>query len=284
MNKPVPVSSREARVAQDACCNLSCRLLQLANYNSSLTIRHLGDNSRAKCKVFRCNGCQVMIYCVCHEPFLCCGRIFTFILQSPTCQRAHYPVHKGECKVIRKQKEALLAAPPSTESVISPAQVSKECHAFVHYFGPFLAATAVNWFRPARSDPVIRGWEDEVLLLNISRRSDVPPKAPTWAHFKVDGIRRITLTDLHAAFSDNSGYQLFREARVRQIREAKRRGPGHGILDTWISCSFGGGRIQAAYPQFFGPRVADSDYLPPRMTPASYFKAVVDTLSAQASK
>lgn len=121
-------------------------------------------------------------------------------------------------------------------------------------------------------------------IIYISRRSDVPPKAPTWTRFKVDGIRRITLTDLHAAFSDNPGYQPFGEARMRQIQEAKRRGPGNGMLDIWISCLFGGGTMQAAYPQFFGPQVADSDYLPPGMTHTSYFKTVVEALSAQASK
>lgn len=160
----------------------------------------------------------------------------------------------------------------------------------MHQFGPVLLVSAVNWFRPSPIDPVIRGWQEDGLLLNVSRRPNVPDRVPLWARFRVNDIGLMSFEDLDAVLQEGGPLfsgpgQNFVKQRKDNIKEAKRRGVGNGIFHTWVCCEAQGvGMIQSFFPQFFSPATATSGYLPSGLSPESYFKDGVKVFSDAAFK
>lgn len=213
-------------------------------------------------------------------------------LQSTDCQKAHWREHKAPCKNIQSENKALADADakmsrvtPATSGLpLLPGQVAEELRAFVSHFTPHILAASVNTFRTNPSDAVIRGWEDDILLLRLSRRETFPANAPKWARFTVDHWRRLAMDDMDDIMSGSLEYAQFRAMRPGYVAEAKRRGPGNGVMFVWVVCWSDVGTIQGPQPQFFSPAVARSDALPNELDAEAYLKTYINKLSTGVTK
>ena len=203
-------------------------------------------------------------------------------------------MHKKQCKDIQREAQAIregdenavqkAASASTNQSLLLPSQVADELRDFVKHFSPYILATAVNAFRASRADRTIVGWEDDLLLVKIDRRKDVKRNSPFWSRFTVDRGFRAAVEDMHAEMGTLPEFAHFAATRPILIQEAKRRGPGNGVIYVWLVCWSDAGTIQAPYPLQFSPEVAGTDFLPRGLEPVDYFRGIVDAESMRAMK
>lgn len=202
-------------------------------------------------------------------------------------------MHKAHCKYIQQEHAAieeggieakLKALSLGQPQPLLPSQVGEEFRDFVKHFGPHIHITALNMFRAGPNDPRIVEWDEGVLLVKFQRRKNFPPNAPPWARFYLEQGARASYEDLEAVVGDYPEYANFKSQKPILFEEARRRGPGHGCLVTWMICASEVAALQAPFPQMFSPAAAASDRLPPMVDSVAYLKAQIDRQSKQAFK
>ncbi len=130
-----------------------------------------------------------------------------------------------------------------------------EFRAFVDHFNPQIFFAAVNAFREGTNlQPT--GWEEDFLLIKVERRPNPSPLSPRWARFMISHAKRYSIEDFEAVWG--AEYEKPGNARAADVKKAKSRGAGHGVITVWLTCFSSAATVQAPFPNFFSPRRAQA--------------------------
>ncbi|KAI0686035.1 hypothetical protein BC835DRAFT_477109 [Cytidiella melzeri] len=171
------------------------------------------DKEQFKIKLSVCTGCHIATYA--QSP----------LLQSSTCQRAHWPTHKQMCMQRRKGEKACAdmdraATNPHPLNRPVPSEIVSELRSFTQKFNAAIFQAGISYLHIRSDSPDL--WRETVLMVVLRRLPDTQEHSRPWSRYAVDVIMPVEMQ--HVVEKIAGGDRSILQRKTEQENQHRARG------------------------------------------------------------